>query len=82
MFAFFFVVPGAPKIVKQQNESLSDSVNITWEKPDSPRGVILGYYLNWKTEDKDIILFGKVTVDGQRNQYSLTNLSKLKHVFF
>ena len=79
---FSFVVPGAPKILKQQNDSLSDSVNITWEKPDNPHGVILAYNLYWKTEDEEMILSGKATVDGQQNQYPLPNLSKLQPSFY
>ena len=84
LFICLFPVPGAPKIRPQANSDLSDSLNVTWGKPENPNGVLTGYTLYWEKQDEEILtVSGKVTVhDGRICQYLITNLSKVIYFHF
>ena len=74
-------VPAAPKIKRETSGNFSDSINVTWEKPENPNGVLTGYIIYWEKMKKGILtISGKITLhDGRRNHYLITNLGKFSH---
>lgn len=56
---------------------LSDSINVAWQKPEHPNGVIVGYIITWKNIGRSKKTFGKVTLLNETlRKYLISSLSK------
>ncbi len=58
----FHIEPGVPDNVKLSSVSYSE-LNLTWEKPKDPNGIILGYVVTWKkvSDDRAETFLGNLT---------------------
>ncbi|XP_046841964.1 titin-like isoform X3 [Xenia sp. Carnegie-2017] len=68
--------PGAPVNVTLQRSS-STVLNLTWEIPSDPNGIILGYYVSWSkvlNDKNETVLMNRNSTNTTNTSFSISNL--------